>query len=66
MRDWQEVLTLSGRDDAGSGIAWRGHFFRAFGDIDTHSFSRLSSRCRALSCFSSKASRFAFWSSQDE
>jgi 8-oxo-dGTP diphosphatase len=33
-RDWQEVLTLSGRDDAGSGVAWRGHFFRAFGDID--------------------------------
>jgi 8-oxo-dGTP diphosphatase len=34
VRDWQEVLTLSGGDDAGSGIAWRGHFFRAFGDID--------------------------------
>jgi hypothetical protein len=34
VRDWQEVLTLSGPDDAGSGIAWRGHFFRAFGDID--------------------------------
>src|SRR5688500_15670630 len=34
VRDWQEVLTLSGRDDAGSGVAWRGHFFRAFGDID--------------------------------
>jgi 8-oxo-dGTP diphosphatase len=34
IRDWQEVLTLSGPDDAGSGIAWRGHFFRAFGDID--------------------------------
>ena len=32
--DWQEVLTLTGPDDAGSGIAWRGHFFRAFGDID--------------------------------
>jgi len=32
--DWQEVLTLTGGDDAGSGIAWRGHFFRAFGDID--------------------------------
>jgi 8-oxo-dGTP diphosphatase len=31
---WQEVLTLSGGDDAGSGVAWRGHFFRAFGDID--------------------------------
>ena len=34
VRDWQEILTLSGGDDAGSGIAWRGHFFRAFGDID--------------------------------
>ena len=32
---WQEVLTLSGADDAGSGVAWRGHFFRAFGDIDS-------------------------------
>jgi 8-oxo-dGTP diphosphatase len=31
---WQEVLTLSGGDDAGSGVAWRGHFFRAFGDLD--------------------------------
>ena len=31
---WQEVLTLSGRDDAGTGVAWRGHFFRAFGEID--------------------------------
>ena len=34
IRDWHEVLTLTGEDDAGSGIAWRGHFFRAFGDID--------------------------------
>ena len=34
IRDWQEVLTLTGADDAGSGIAWRGHFFRAFGEID--------------------------------
>ena len=25
--DWREVLTLSGPD-------WRGHFFRAFGDVD--------------------------------
>ena len=25
--EWQEVLTLTGPD-------WRGHFFRAFGDID--------------------------------
>ena len=32
--DWQEVLTLTGADDAGSGVAWRGHFFRAFGDVD--------------------------------
>ncbi len=32
--DWQEILTLTGRDDAGSGVAWRGHFFRAFGDVD--------------------------------
>lgn len=31
---WQEIITLSGADDAGSGIAWRGHFFRAFGDVD--------------------------------
>ena len=31
--DWQEILTLTGNDDAGSGIAWRGHFFRAFGDL---------------------------------
>ncbi|MEA2707624.1 MAG: 8-oxo-dGTP diphosphatase [Phycisphaerales bacterium] len=34
LADWQEILTLSGPDDAGSGVAWRGHFFRAFGDID--------------------------------
>jgi len=34
VREWQEVLTLSGADDAGSGVAWRGHFFRAFGDIN--------------------------------
>jgi 8-oxo-dGTP diphosphatase len=33
--DWQEVLTLSGGDDAGSGVSWRGHFFRAFGDLET-------------------------------
>src|SRR5690606_37644269 len=26
--DWQECLTLTGPD-------WRGHFFRAFGDIDS-------------------------------
>jgi 8-oxo-dGTP diphosphatase len=32
--EWQEVLQLSGSDDAGSGVSWRGHFFRAFGDID--------------------------------
>ncbi|HYO07354.1 MAG TPA: NUDIX domain-containing protein [Tepidisphaeraceae bacterium] len=32
--DWHEALILSGRDDAGSGIPWRGHFFRAFGPID--------------------------------
>lgn len=32
--DWQEVLALSGPDDAGSGVGWRGHFFRAFGDLD--------------------------------
>ena len=30
--DWQEVLTLTGPDDADTGRAWRGHFFRAFGD----------------------------------
>ena len=34
LAEWQEVLTLSGGDDAGSGVAWRGHFFRAFGDLD--------------------------------
>src|SRR5262245_51511073 len=34
VRDWQEVLTLTGANDAGSGIGWRGHFFRAFGDVD--------------------------------
>ena len=32
--EWQEILTLAGPDDAGSGIGWRGHFFRAFGDLD--------------------------------
>ncbi len=32
---WQEILTLGGADDAGSGVAWRGHFFRAFGDADS-------------------------------
>jgi 8-oxo-dGTP diphosphatase len=32
--DWHEVLTLSGKDDAGSGVGWRGHFFRAFGPVD--------------------------------
>ena len=31
--EWQHVLTLSGADDAGSGRAWAGHFFRAFGDV---------------------------------
>ena len=34
VREWQEVLTITGRDDAGSGVPWRGHFFRGFGDID--------------------------------
>ena len=34
MAEWQEVLTLSGADDAGSGVGWRGHFFRAFGDLE--------------------------------
>jgi 8-oxo-dGTP diphosphatase len=32
--EWQEVLQLSGSDDAGSGVSWRGHFFRAFGNLD--------------------------------
>ena len=32
--DWQEVLVLSGPDDAGSGRGWAGHFFRAFGDLN--------------------------------
>jgi 8-oxo-dGTP diphosphatase len=32
---WQHVLTLSGTDDAGSGRGWAGHFFRAFGDVET-------------------------------
>jgi 8-oxo-dGTP diphosphatase len=30
---WQHVLTLSGKDDAGAGHGWAGHFFRAFGDL---------------------------------
>jgi 8-oxo-dGTP diphosphatase len=30
--EWTHVLTLSGPDDAGSGVGWAGHFFRAFGD----------------------------------
>ena len=34
LADWEEVLQLSGTDDAGTGIGWRGHFFRAFGDVD--------------------------------
>jgi 8-oxo-dGTP diphosphatase len=34
LADWEEVLQLSGTDDAGSGLSWRGHFFRAFGDVD--------------------------------
>jgi 8-oxo-dGTP diphosphatase len=29
----EHVLTLSGGDDFGSGEAWRGYFFRAFGDV---------------------------------
>ena len=37
--EWQEILTLTGHDDArpvgkAAGGAWRGHFFRVFGDID--------------------------------
>jgi 8-oxo-dGTP diphosphatase len=32
--DWHEALTLTGPNDAGSGVAWRGHFFRAFASID--------------------------------
>ena len=32
--DWQPILTLTGHDDAGTGVAWRGHFFRAFGPVD--------------------------------
>jgi 8-oxo-dGTP diphosphatase len=31
----EHVLTLSGGDDFGSGEAWRGYFFRAFGDVGT-------------------------------
>ena len=31
--EWQHVLTLSGADDAGSGVGWAGHFFRAFGEL---------------------------------
>ena len=34
LADWQEVLVLSGADDAGSGRGWAGHFFRAFGPLD--------------------------------
>jgi 8-oxo-dGTP diphosphatase len=34
LAEWQHVLTLSGPDDAGSGRAWAGHFFRAFGDVE--------------------------------
>lgn len=32
---WQHIVTLSGDDDAGAGRGWAGHFFRAFGDVDT-------------------------------
>jgi 8-oxo-dGTP diphosphatase len=32
--DWRHVVTLSGRDDGGSGADWEGHFFRAFGDVE--------------------------------
>lgn len=35
VESWQPVLTLSGPDDAGSGRGWAGHFFRAFGDVDS-------------------------------
>jgi len=34
IRGWQEILTLTGADDAGTGVGWRGHFFRAFGPVD--------------------------------
>ena len=42
-------------------LAWR-----ALGLIRTHSSSRSSVRFRAEACFSSVASFFSFWSSQDE
>ena len=31
--NWQQVLVLSGPDDAGSGRGWEGHFFRSFGEL---------------------------------
>jgi 8-oxo-dGTP diphosphatase len=30
---WREVLTLTGRPSANDAAGWRGHFFRAFGDL---------------------------------
>lgn len=35
VKTWEEVVILIGADNGGSGSAWTGHFFRAFGDIDS-------------------------------
>jgi 8-oxo-dGTP diphosphatase len=34
IESWQEVIVLSGHEDAGKTSDWQGHFFRAFGPID--------------------------------
>jgi 8-oxo-dGTP diphosphatase len=34
IESWQEILVLSGHEDAGKKSDWQGHFFRAFGSID--------------------------------
>jgi 8-oxo-dGTP pyrophosphatase MutT (NUDIX family) len=31
---WQEILTLTGRPSDNDPHGWRGHFFRAFGNLD--------------------------------
>ena len=33
-KSFEHVLTLGGPDDFGSGIAWEGYFFRAFGAVE--------------------------------
>lgn len=34
IQDWQECFVLTGEPSAADPNGWRGHFFRAFGDVD--------------------------------